>query len=198
MCRSCKSGVQGEHCRFRKARLVARSADGSARALGTFASGSGFALSTHDCAVRATPAERKAKHQILQHACTTLTTLFEEERSLLPPDADVVVATSQLTVASFNPSAEARAAVEHRGLPKGAPGERQLCDWCNTTIMCHYAMCSVCGFEACVRCAAEWREQGKPEGLYRACCHPVAHWTYFRRIDSKAPRPRGAGSDMEC
>ena len=37
-----------------------------------------------------------------------------------------------------------------------------------------------------MRCAAEWREQGKPEGLYRACCHPVAHWTYFRRIDSKA------------
>ena len=185
MCRSCKSGVPGEHCRFRKARLVARAPDGSARPLGTFASGSGFALSTYD-GTGATDAERQSKQHILKHVCATLTSLVDEERALLPPNADIVVATSQLTVASFDPSAEARAAIEHRGLPKGAPGERQLCDWCNTTIMCHYAECPVCGFEACVHCAAEWREHGKPDGLHKACCHPVECWTYFRRIDTNA------------
>ena len=91
MCRSCKSGVQGEHCRFRKARLVARSADGTARVLGSFASGSGFALSTHDCADGVTAAERKVKQHILGHVCNALSPLLEEEHAGRQHEAIAIV-----------------------------------------------------------------------------------------------------------
>jgi hypothetical protein len=178
MCVSCsKNKGSVEHCRFRKARLVARSASGAVRSLESFVSGTGLALSRGKLAP--TAAEKKAAACVLQYACRPLLELIEEEQALLPVGAKLTIATAQLSAASVDPASEVRAAVEHR-----APGERQLCDYCDTTIMCHYAACPQCGYEACLDCASEWRLSGvKPPCVARDCPHSIDGWQYFSRID---------------
>ena len=170
MCVPCSKNKHSEHCRFRKARLVARLPSGSARSLGTFCSGSGFSLSrTEKEATDA--AQRKDASFILEHACRPLLELLDAEIDLMPADAPVTVATAQLTAASADVTADVKSTVDRSHLE----GERQLCDWCGTTIMCLYGACAGCGYEACLQCTSKWASDGKPRAVHAQCtCGAVA------------------------
>ena len=119
-------------------------------------------------APRPSAAERREANLILALACAPFLRMLKAEQALVPPEvlsdvASMTTATSQLSAGSADPRAEVRAAVEHR-----APGERQICDHCSTTILCYYCACPHCGYEACMQCVDEWRSAGcKP-----ACVRP--------------------------
>jgi hypothetical protein len=134
-CLACATRRVGEHCRFRKNRLCAVHRDtGAVRCLGGFAKGSGFRLSRHPAVEGGGSVISAQEHQdatyVLRHICRPFVDALLEERSLLPDGARIVVAASQMASASADPAKEARVAMEHI-----TPGEKQLCDWCNTTIM---------------------------------------------------------------
>ena len=70
-------------------------------------------------------------------------------------------------------------------LPQGYShegGERQLCDWCNTTIGNRYRTCVRCGFETCLQCAALWKAQGRPPAVERHCAHALGEALVFAKV----------------
>ena len=197
-CLSCMKNYSGEHCRFRKNRLVAWSKDGTVRSLESFASGAGFRLA--QCDLDGSPSlgavQRNACH-ILRHACDPLMSTLLNERRLVPDDATITIATSQLKAGSADPTAETRAAVEHTN----APGEKQICDWCHTTILCYYCTCPHCGFEACAACTDEFKSTGRPgapQGNHLACPHPVTSWHYFSRYSPKVLNELMQAAEFWC
>ena len=183
MCVPCSKHNHGEHCRFRKVRLVARLPSGTARSLGTFCSGAGFSLATRAAEEGGTSlAERRDATFILERTCQTFVDLLDAELALLPVDAELKVATAQLTAASHDPNADGKSTVDRSHLE----GERQLCDWCGTTIMCLYHACAQCGYEACLACTGSWAAHGKPREVASVCPHALAGWTAFSRVEPGA------------
>ena len=181
-CLACYANKPGEHCRFRKSRLVALGPAGTVRSLQSFTSGSGFRLVDHDGGL-IKPADKRddkgdARH-VLQYACSSFLEALKSEQGMLPEGASLTIATSQLAIGSADPTSETRAACEHTN----APGEKQLCDGCNTTIFCYYATCPNCGFEACMACTDAWRCDGK--AAHVECPHPIESWAYFSRFATK-------------
>ena len=184
-CLACAKSKGGEHCRFRKIRLVARSPDGNGRSLGAFASGSGYKLAEReasgDMTKRALVAEQRAAQHVLAHICRPFLSTLAAEKALVPSGASVTTATSQMIIGSANPAHEVRAA---QTLDRRVPGERQLCDWCETTILCFYSACPHCGFEVCAACYDAWASGGKPLAAERMCGHAIQSWCHFSRIAS--------------
>ena len=176
-CQPCSRHNHGEHCRFRKARIVARIPTGEARSLETFVSGSGSRCATPD-GRRPSPAEKKDVNFILKHTCGPLVELLDAELALLPRDAKLTVATarSRRPPSTRQPT---KSVVDRSGLE----GERQLCDGCGTTILCLYRVCAHCGCEACLKCTSAWQAAGaKPPHVEKMCQHDLNSWTHFSRL----------------
>ena len=181
-CRACAAHNSREHCRFRKVRQVARAPSGKARSLETFVSGSGFSLAAIGARDGSSSTERKDSAYILKHACGLLMEQIDAEVELVPDDVDVKVATAQLSAAAVDPTVDGKSVVDRSHLE----GERQLCDWCGTTIMCLYRACAHCGYEACLTCTASWEANGKPAEVEQACGRDLSGWTYFSRVEPNA------------
>ena len=63
-------------------------------------------------------------------------------------------------------------------------GERQICDWCLSTLFFRYRTCRRCGFEVCLHCAEEWRTAGRPPTVAKLCPHPPADWLAFAKVST--------------
>ncbi len=139
-CRSCRQN-RNEQCRFRFMRHLASRDGEPVRALGTFEHGSGYRLSTAPAGRAEPPTAADAAHaeRVIRHLAAPLEAIAAEELELTRGEAVVVV------------NAKARGAPPKTSfLPQGYSrdgGERQLCDWCFSTIGNRYRTCARCGFE---------------------------------------------------
>ena len=201
-CVPCSKHRHGEHCRFRKMRLVARSAAGGVRSLASFRSGAGFSISTFAAADGGSSlAERKDAAFVLEHACRPFVEAVDAELLLLPPDAELAVATAQLAAASADPNADYKAALDRSHLE----GERQLCDACGTTIMCLYQACVHCGYEACLACTSAYARRAS-NALLRCCAAALLRLlrllrccaTALLRCCAAPPLLRSAAALLRC
>ena len=191
-CRACKQN-SNEQCRFRYMRRRAR--DGVVvRSLGTFEHGSGYRLNTlgasiaaHSTAtaksggsssrsLQAEAATAEHARYVLSHLHGPFESLVREEISLSEGEDIVIV------------NAKARGAPPKSGpVPAGYSkdgGERQICDWCLSTLFFRYRTCRRCGIEVCLHCAAEWRVDGRPQAVSKICNHPPSDWLVFAKVST--------------
>lgn len=185
-CRSCATHKQ-EHCRFRRARRFALAKDGSvARVLGSFESGSGYVLQAAASELQC-PSEQSKSHAryVLAHVGPIFERLVREE--IMSHGNHVVVATAQAPGASADPDKDPKCAAGLSVASLRAPGERQLCDVCSSTIFHRYSFCARCGFEVCVQCELDWQADGRPTGTEGRglCQHQLRDWRHFSKIAPK-------------
>ncbi|KAL1495501.1 hypothetical protein AB1Y20_016866 [Prymnesium parvum] len=179
-CRACVQN-KNEQCRFRFMRRLAVRRGEVVRALGTFADGAGYRLNCGPAGsvVRGEGEEERAR-EVLRHAAPRLEAIVADEERRTEGEEVVVV------------NAKARGAPAQKGfLPSGYSkdgGERQVCDWCSTTLSIRYRMCRVCGVELCLSCAEAFRRASSspPAALTKRCPHSPTHWIVFSKLSRRA------------
>ena len=176
-CRSCSTN-RNEQCRFRYMRRLATRDGVVVRPLGTFEPGSGYRLNMSGTGTGGgTAAASAAEHArvVLHHLAAPFEEVVADELALSAGEEVTVV------------NAKARGAPPRAGfLPEGYSkngGERQLCDWCSTTLSYRYRSCRRCGFEVCLHCADVWRAQGRPPAVSKICAHDIMRdWLVFSKV----------------
>ncbi|KAJ2076568.1 hypothetical protein H4R24_005628 [Coemansia sp. RSA 988] len=64
-----------------------------------------------------------------------------------------------------------------------APGTRQLCDMCSTSILATHYTCTMCALEVCLQCFAEWDDTALVEhGRVHDATHPISRIAGCRRL----------------
>jgi hypothetical protein len=184
-CRSCVIN-RSEQCRFRFMRRLATRDGRVARDLGTFEHGSGYRLATAKCptasdgapaaATAALQAQAAHAAYVLRHLAAPFARVVAQELAFSSGEAVVVVNAKAR-------GAPAKTAFVPKGYSKEG-GERQVCDWCSSTMFARYRTCVVCGFEVCLQCAAGWRHTGKPAAVSRLCPHSMCEWHVFSKVST--------------
>ena len=186
-CRACAQN-RNEQCRFRYMRRLATRDGVVVRSLGTFEPGEGYRLNVGEGdLVGRPPAELAAAaahaRYVLAHIAAPFEELVEEEMALTEGEKVVLV------------NAKRRGAPPKKTLghiPLGYSkdgGERQLCDWCSTTVFFRYRTCRRCGFEVCLHCAGAWRREGaRPASVLKLCAHAAEDLVVFSKVSAAAMR----------
>ena len=191
-CRSCAMN-RSEQCRFRFMRRLATREGASPREarvvrdLGSFEHGSGYRLASAKHAAPADGESEVVATAALQaqagHAAYILSHLAAPFARVVALEAGHSGGEPVIVVNAKARGAPAKTAFVPKGYSKEG-GERQVCDWCASTMFARYRTCIICGFEVCLQCAASWRQTAKPAAVSRLCPHAMAEWHVFTKVST--------------
>ena len=192
-CRSCCQN-RNEQCRFRYMRRLATRDGVVTRSLGTFEQGTGYRLNVRtdvrddanvvgeaDDADDGLSSAASHARYVISHLAGVFEEVVADELALTRGEPVVVVNAK----ARGTPPKSLKTGYVPEGYSKDG-GERQLCDWCSTTLFNRYRTCRRCGFEVCLHCADGWKRSGRrPAAVLKMCAHAAEDWLVFSKVSTQ-------------